>query len=790
MDVEHHTGQFKAQMPENPNRTGGLRKNIQLSQNARVMITKNIDTTYAYAQIDIYVQTGDKVNLKCSYPSTSSSTTWFGPQVVSPISKGSTLYWNTEDNRISIGGNQGIGQYNLQISRIKSSDLGTYRCSVNIEDISYQQEFRVIQGRPPKDIKIPNVQTDNTITGTEGKNITLQCEVVSGIPKQLLKWVHNGETLTENRTDVLNFTFTPKHTDHLSQLTCEAISSALDVYLIRSVTIIVFYAPRVYFSKKKKLVSVIEGQPLIVRCNGHSYPNPDNFTWTKRTELSENLISNLPSLYINNVKRTDAGKYACEAANMIGSGRKEIDLLVMYAPDVDIYYKNYTDETKTRLLICNATGIPSIYNFHNWEQKSDYGDHIRFLSGSKYGILYLPDNVKDSKYQDNGYYKCTVDNKIPDIKGNIKQNAEVYLDVKGKPFFVIDNTDTVFCQYHQSVSVAVNIFSNPKYTTLEIYDRSGSDIKSGPHVKVLEDYTSVIDAFHGTRVRVKGYRITMRIENLTDEYLKEYTFNVINAFGQSKHRLSVLRASPPDTPLNVALMPVANDVNMEWNPNFNGGFQQYFFIQYRDQDSTIWIEVQAFNTTTNAGASWTVHNLKFGRSYIFRMFARNRIGESNKTSEMFVTINEDHRSVLFYSILTGSSSVILLLIIVFTVCACKKRLRSNVKTNHSSTQTYNIEAGQYDEIDEYQMVHRHNVETAASYSIQETNIDSDYEQPVDSLSTDRSVNDQHNLSSSNSESSENDIDENHTFTKDVIVNSYEKLTDDPEPPLPYDSLSQ
>ncbi|CAC5421936.1 unnamed protein product [Mytilus coruscus] len=44
MDEEQHTGQFKVQMPENPNRTGGLRQIIQLSLDARVMITKNIDT--------------------------------------------------------------------------------------------------------------------------------------------------------------------------------------------------------------------------------------------------------------------------------------------------------------------------------------------------------------------------------------------------------------------------------------------------------------------------------------------------------------------------------------------------------------------------------------------------------------------------------------------------------------------------------------------------------------------------------------------------------------------------
>lgn len=94
--------------------------------------------------------------------------------------------------------------------------------------------------------------------------------------------------------------------------------------------------------------------------------------------------------------------------------------------------------------------------------------------------------------------------------------------------------------------------------------------------------------------------------------------------------------------------------------------------------------------------------------------------------------------------------------------------------NNSSTQTYNIEEIQYEDIDEEQMINIHDVETSGSCGIQETNIDSDYEQPIDSLGTENSVSHQQNVSSSNSESSENDIDENHTFTKDVLVNSYEQ----------------
>lgn len=124
------------------------------------------------------------------------------------------------------------------------------------------------------------------------------------------------------------------------------------------------------------------------------------------------------------------------------------------------------------------------------------------------------------------------------------------------------------------------------------------------------------------------------------------------------------------------------------------------------------------------------------------------------------------------------------------MCTYKRRLRRNVKINHSSTQTYNIEEGQYEDIDEAQMINIHDVETSGSCGIQETNIDSEYEQPIDSLVTEQSVSHQQNVSSSNSESSENDIDENHTFTKDVIVISYEQLTDVLEPSLPYEELNQ
>lgn len=127
--------------------------------------------------------------------------------------------------------------------------------------------------------------------------------------------------------------------------------------------------------------------------------------------------------------------------------------------------------------------------------------------------------------------------------------------------------------------------------------------------------------------------------------------------------------------------------------------------------------------------------------------------------------------------------------IVFTAYGVRRCLRRKIQINHSSTQTYKIEASQYDEIDEDQIIHVHDVEMAATDEIHVTDIDSYYEQPENLVIRQRSNSDQMNLPSvSSSESSENDIDENDTFTKDLILISYKQLTGDRSLPLPYDTL--
>ncbi|CAG2219367.1 DSCAM [Mytilus edulis] len=461
--------------------------------------------------------------------------------------------------------------------------------------------------------------------------------------------------------------------------------SAVNFFFVRQATSITECKQHFTYCGRKFLDCLLqcEEQPEIL-----------NVTWWRTHENDNKTISSGKILHVNLATRRDSAKYVCEAENIKGRGMAYTDIMVMYAPDINIQYENYTHVSKDRKLKCLPKGFPDMYTFYSWEHTSDYGDHIRFLSGTTDGRLLLPEITDSSKqYQDNGFYLCTATNGIADSTGQTNRSASVYLSITGIPVFVAENTNVVYGVVNEPAEITVSIFSNPKYSDVIIKNKDGNRLLSnGIGMKLREQHMFVTDVIHTSRVRVKCYRTTFIITTLRSDMVQNYTVFVLNDYGNNRFQTSVLFA------------------------NENAGFS-------------------------------------------------------------------------FYIILSGSASLILAFIIVFTAYGIRRCLRRKIQINHSSTQTYKIEASQYDEIDENQIIHVHDVETAASDEIHVTDIDSDYEQPDNSVIRQRSNSDQRNLpSGSSSESSENDIDENDTFTKDLILISYKQLTGDRPLPLPYDTL--
>lgn len=72
-------------------------------------------------------------------------------------------------------------------------------------------------------------------------------------------------------------------------------------------------------------------------------------------------------------------------------------------------------------MVCNPSGVPNSYVFKDWEHKTEYNDHIRFLPISKEGnnaILTFPEHMAGKDHlRDRGIYICRASNSITSTDG-------------------------------------------------------------------------------------------------------------------------------------------------------------------------------------------------------------------------------------------------------------------------------------------------------------------------------------------------------------------------------------
>lgn len=100
-------------------------------------------------------------------------------------------------------------------------------------------------------------------------------------------------------------------------------------------------------------------------------------------------------------------------------------------PVVDIRFPKLTGDSNLRKIQCIAKGEPDSYRYFQWEHRSQYNEHIRYLDSSDDGILQLPDVKVSNRYQDTGIYICNVSNGIPDDHGKIFKQGRAFFESKG-----------------------------------------------------------------------------------------------------------------------------------------------------------------------------------------------------------------------------------------------------------------------------------------------------------------------------------------------------------------------
>lgn len=108
------------------------------------------------------------------------------------------------------------------------------------------------------------------------------------------------------------------------------------------------------------------------------------------------------------------------------------------------------------------------------------------------------------------------------------------------PVFTAENKPTFYGILNASIDITVNVFSHPKYSELLIQNHNGIRVSAdGEKVKILEEHTYIDDIIYNSIVKVKGYKITIKIANLRPDQIQKYTFTVKNEFGERQYNISV-----------------------------------------------------------------------------------------------------------------------------------------------------------------------------------------------------------------------------------------------------------
>ncbi|XP_052105996.1 uncharacterized protein LOC127738697 isoform X2 [Mytilus californianus] len=171
------------------------------------------------------------------------------------------------------------------------------------------------------------------------------------------------------------------------------------------------------------------------------------------------------------------------------------------------------------------------YTYGKWEHKSFLNDHIRYLNGTASGILILPLQEKQVRYQDSGIYVCSVSNGVPDEYGKYFQKEQSYVISKGPPVFVKDNKQIQYGDIGKPMDLMVYVQSWLNITNHSV----ATTVREIQHLKVAIYHIKIKDTFHGQLIHLFGWTIVFRFPESTIDQFQNYTITISNELGSADY---------------------------------------------------------------------------------------------------------------------------------------------------------------------------------------------------------------------------------------------------------------
>ncbi|XP_052079069.1 uncharacterized protein LOC127717469 [Mytilus californianus] len=332
---------------------------------------------------------------------------------------------------------------------------------------------------------------------------------------------------------------------------------------------------------------------------------------------------------------------------------------IQYAPVVKIRNK----VTKKGLeLICNPRGNPDNYTFADWEHWSEFNEHIRNVQGTSDGKLtFLISNNNNSLHENDGIYKCKTTNGINGANGRLYQKGSVRITNKAPPIFVNANKPIQYGRYGQKIKLKVQLYN--KYGTIQT---TISKLNEPLNIHGRQERILTHDMFHGVDVTVSGIKITFRLTLAKIEDFTDYTIKACNNITCNVFTVKVTSNCRPEPPPYVSVIPYARYLEVVWDPGFDGGYLQTFFVEYQQESENIWQRSGPVVDNRQVKMLTFINELNPKTRYHIRVLSKNEIGDSNQTAVTSVMTLEP--TINIYRV----KAVFVVLLIVIVVVLSKE----------------------------------------------------------------------------------------------------------------------
>ncbi|OXB72513.1 UNVERIFIED_CONTAM: hypothetical protein H355_016382 [Colinus virginianus] len=388
------------------NIAGNVTQSVKLSVNVPPKIQRG-------PQI-MKVQVGHRVDIPCSAQgSPPPAITWFRGSSAVPIDSGHSTH--------SLGGA-------LSISSIQLSNAGIYRCIASNVAGSDTSEITIqVQGNldPPYN----NPFQERVVN----QRIAFPCPV-KGVPKPVIKWLHNGRELTgrepgisilEDDTLLIIVSVTPSDN---GEYVCVATNDAGSTE--RKYNLKVHVPPEIRDQEEVTNTSVVVNHPVSLFCEVFGNPFPVISWYKEDTQVVEsNTLQILQSGNILKLLKAtidDAGQYSCKAINVAGSSEKLFNLDILVPPSIigaDTSSEIAVILNQEMSLECRVRGFPfpGIHWFKDGKPLFLGDLNVELLEKGQ--VLH----IMSARRVDKGHYQCVATN----IAG--KQVKEVKLIIHVPP---------------------------------------------------------------------------------------------------------------------------------------------------------------------------------------------------------------------------------------------------------------------------------------------------------------------------------------------------------------------